>query len=102
MDRGGGVHVHPFALIQSFGSLHHGITPYVVWITLKTTSTRWEAELMQQMLEAHGIPSRILNQGVMPHFGCDTPAALQVRVQDRWTAYLLLSPIEENVTEAAE
>jgi hypothetical protein len=70
----------------------------VSWITLKTTGTRWEAELMQQMLEAHQIPARVINQGIAPHFGCGTPAALQVRLQDQWTALLLLSPIEKERT----
>ncbi|MBF2088708.1 MAG: hypothetical protein IGR80_03750 [Synechococcales cyanobacterium K44_A2020_017] len=67
----------------------------MTWITLKTTGTRWEADLMHQILTAHQIPSRVLNQGIAPHFGCSTPAVLQVRVQDQWTALLLLSPVEE-------
>jgi hypothetical protein len=66
----------------------------VSWITLKIIGTRWEAELMQQMLAAHEIPARIVNQSA-PHFGCGIPAALQVRSQDQWTALLLLSPIED-------
>jgi len=49
---------------------------------------------MQQLLAAHEIPARIVNQGA-PHFGCSVPAALQVRAQDQWTALLLLSPIED-------
>lgn len=69
------------------------------WITLKETSTLWEAELMQQMLEAQGIPARILNQGLQAHFGSGTPALLQVRSRDRWTALLLLSPVEEEASE---
>lgn len=52
---------------------------------------------MQQMLVAHEIPVRLVNQGVAAHFGCDMPIALQVRPQDKWTALLLLSPIEENL-----
>lgn len=66
------------------------------WITLKTTNTRWEAELMQQVLAAHDIPSRILDTGIAPYFGAGSSAALQVRPQDQWTALLLLScPDEE-------
>ncbi|MEC4982975.1 MAG: hypothetical protein SAJ37_04895 [Oscillatoria sp. PMC 1068.18] len=67
----------------------------VSWITLRTTTARWEAELMQQLLAAHEIPSRVVNLGVGSYFGQGTPAALQVRSQDRWTALLLLSPTEE-------
>jgi hypothetical protein len=67
----------------------------VSWITLKTNCARWEAELMQQMLAAHQIPSRILDLGVAPYFGAGSPTALQVRSQDRWAALLLLSPIQE-------
>jgi hypothetical protein len=57
---------------------------------------------MQQILVAHDIPARVINQGIAPHFGCGTPAALQVRLQDQWTALLLLSPVEEEVTVASE
>ncbi|MGG6297660.1 putative signal transducing protein [Leptolyngbya sp. AN02str] len=67
----------------------------MTWVTLKTTNARWEAEMMQQLLAAHDIPSRVVNQG-MPHFGCGTPAALEVRASDRWTALLLLSPVEDD------
>ncbi|NJN59827.1 MAG: DUF2007 domain-containing protein [Leptolyngbyaceae cyanobacterium SL_5_9] len=74
----------------------------MIWINLKTTATRWEADLMQQMLEAHQIPARVLNQGSAPHFGCGTPAVIQVLAQDRWTALLLLSPIEENTATSTE
>lgn len=70
------------------------------WITLKTTSTRWEAELMYQILIAHDIPARIIDLGIMSYFGAGSPAALQVDLQDRWTALLLLSPLEE--TDAVE
>jgi hypothetical protein len=50
---------------------------------------------MQQLLAAHQIPTRILDLGVKPWMGTGCPAALQVRSQDRWTALLLLSPIED-------
>ncbi|MCL1471552.1 hypothetical protein [Argonema antarcticum] len=65
------------------------------WISLKTTPTRWEAELMQQILAAHQIPTRIIDLGIGSYMGTGSPAALQVRSQDRWTALLLLSPLEE-------
>lgn len=65
------------------------------WITLKTTNTRWEAELMYQILISHDIPARIIDLGIMSYFGAGSPAALQVHLQDRWTALLLLSPLEE-------
>ena len=50
---------------------------------------------MQQMLAAHEIPARVVAQGVQAHFGCGTPAAVQVYPQDWWTALLLLSPVDE-------
>jgi hypothetical protein len=52
---------------------------------------------MQQMLVAHSIPVRLVSHGAAIHFGCDSPIAVQVRLQDQWTALLLLSPIEENL-----
>lgn len=68
----------------------------VSWITLRTTTARWEAELMQQLLAAHKIPSRVVNIGVGAYFGQGSPAALQVPANDQWTARLLLSPPEED------
>ncbi|PPS39924.1 putative signal transducing protein [Chroococcidiopsis sp. TS-821] len=64
------------------------------WITLRTTSRRWEAELMCQLLTAHDIPARVVDLGIASYFGSGSPAALQVHAQDRWAALLLLSPIE--------
>ncbi|MGB3207198.1 MAG: hypothetical protein WBB28_19615, partial [Crinalium sp.] len=59
---------------------------------------RWEAELMQQVLAAHEIPSRIIDLGVTSYFGQASPAALLVQSSDQWTALLLLSsPDEENL-----
>ncbi len=50
---------------------------------------------MQQLLAAHQIPSRILDLGVSSYLGQGSPAALQVRLEEQWTALLLLSPIDE-------
>lgn len=54
---------------------------------------------MEQILTAHGIPARVIDQGIAPHFGYGSPAALQVRSQDRWTALLLLSPVDDDPVE---
>jgi hypothetical protein len=70
-----------------------------MWITLKTTSSLWEAELMQKILEANEIDSRVIGLGVESYFGTGTPAALQVRSIDQWTALLLLSPREEQLID---
>jgi hypothetical protein len=67
----------------------------VTWITLLTTSFRWQAELMQELLATHGIPTKIIDLGVKSYLGAGTPAALQVRLQDKWAALLLLSPYED-------
>ena len=72
------------------------------WITLKTTNARWEAELMQQVLAAHDIPSRVLDAGIASYFGAGSPAALQVRSEDQWTALLLLSYPEEEQAGASD
>lgn len=69
----------------------------MTWITLLTTSTRWEAELKQQLLAAHDIPVRIIDLGMVSYFGAGSPAAIQVRPQDKWTALLLLCPLEEEI-----
>lgn len=57
---------------------------------------------MQQLLAAHHIPTRIVDLGMASYFGTGSPAALQVRSQDQWTALLLLSPIEEDQPDAQE
>lgn len=74
----------------------------MTWITIRTTSTRWEAEWLQQLLAAHEIPARVLSQGLAAHLGCGVPAALQVRPQDQWAALLLLSPMEEQLEETLD
>jgi hypothetical protein len=68
----------------------------VSWITLKTTKARWEAELMQQLLASHDVPSRVLDIGLGIYCGQGNQAALQVLSQDQWVALLLLSPPEED------
>ena len=73
-----------------------------MWITLKTTSFRWEAELMQQVLASHEIPSRIVDLGLLAYAGSGSPAALQVRSSDRWTALFLLSPVDEQTSDELE
>ena len=66
------------------------------WITLTTTSFRWEAELMQQILAAHQIPTRIVDLGVASYLGAGNATALQVLPEHQPTASLLISPIEED------
>lgn len=66
------------------------------WITIKTTNTRWEAEFMQQLLEAHQIPTRIIDLAPSSYLGMGCPAVLQVQAVNQWTALLLLSEIEED------
>jgi hypothetical protein len=51
---------------------------------------------MQQILEAYEIPSRVLDIGAGIYFGQGSQAVLQVRLEDRWTALLLLSSPEDN------
>ncbi len=67
----------------------------VSWITIKTNRARWEAELMQQLLAAYDIPSRVVDIGQGIYCGQGSQAALQVRSLDQWTALLLLSTPED-------
>ena len=69
------------------------------WITLTTTSFRWEAELMQQILAAHQIPTRIVDLGVASYLGAGSATALQVLPEHQPTASLLISPIEEDSSQ---
>lgn len=43
------------------------------WITIQTTALRWEAELMQQVLEAQDIPTRVIDLGVCSSGGDGQP-----------------------------
>ncbi|MFM9264092.1 hypothetical protein [Tychonema sp. BBK16] len=65
------------------------------WITLTTTSFRWEAELMQQILAAQQIPARIVDLGIASYLGSGSATALQVLPEHQETASLLISSIEE-------
>ncbi len=67
----------------------------VYWITIRKTRARWEAELMQQLLTAYDIPSRVVDIGLGIYCGQGSQAALQVRSLDQWTALLLLSTPED-------
>jgi hypothetical protein len=67
------------------------------WLVIKTTKARWEAELMQQILAAYNIPSRVIDIGAGVYCGQGSQAALEVRSQDRWTSLLLLSSPEEEL-----
>ena len=71
------------------------------WVTVSTTNLRWEAELMQQVLMAHDIPTRLVALGLGLYMGQGSPAALQVLIEDKQTALNLLKPIEEK-TETSE
>ena len=53
---------------------------------------------MQQLLAAHEIPARVVSQSAA-YLGCGVAGALQVQPQDRWTALLLLSPVEDDSEE---
>ncbi|MBD2037512.1 hypothetical protein H6F86_12600 [Phormidium sp. FACHB-592] len=71
------------------------------WVTVSTTNLRWEAELMQQVLMAHDIPTRLVALGLGLYMGQGSPAALQVLIEDEQTALNLLRPVEEK-TETSE
>lgn len=75
--------------------------PNEIWVTVSTTNLRWEAELMQQVLIAHGIPTRLVALGLGLYMGQGSPAALQVLIEDEQTALNLLMPVEEK-TETSE
>jgi hypothetical protein len=71
------------------------------WTTIRTTGMRWEAELMQQVLAAHEVPARIIDLGIESYMGQGSPAALQVHVDNKQLATLLLSVVDET-TEASD
>ena len=51
---------------------------------------------MQQLLAAQAIQARLISQGIgSAYLGGGSPTALQVRLQDRWTALLLLSAVDD-------
>ena len=51
---------------------------------------------MQQLLAAQDIQARIISQGIgSAYLGGGSPSSLQVHPQDRWTALLLLSAVDD-------
>ncbi|NJK40105.1 MAG: DUF2007 domain-containing protein [Oscillatoriales cyanobacterium RM1_1_9] len=66
------------------------------WVTIRTTATRWEAELMQQILLEHEIAVRLVDWGASAYLGMGSLTALQVQVHQEWAARLLTSPVEED------
>ncbi|MBW4471436.1 MAG: hypothetical protein KME45_13675 [Stenomitos rutilans HA7619-LM2] len=64
-------------------------------MTIKTTRFRWEAELMQQVLMAHGVSARIIDLGIEPYIGQGSAAALQVLAENEQTALLLMDALGE-------
>ncbi|BBD55114.1 MULTISPECIES: hypothetical protein [Planktothrix] len=66
-------------------------------VNIHTTALRWEAEFMQQVLEAQDIPTRVIDLGVSSSLGMGSPVGLQVPLAHRWEALLLLSPIDEEL-----
>ena len=69
------------------------------WITIRTTASRWEAELIEQLLADRDIPTRLLDYGAVAYLGMGSPTVVQVPVDCRWSALLLLSEIEESPPE---
>ncbi len=59
----------------------------VNWITVRTHLARWESELMQQLLAAYDIPSRIIDIGAGVYCGQGSQTTLQVPTPDHWTPY---------------
>ena len=73
----------------------------MIWKTVKTTSFRWEAEFLQQVLAAHAIPARVVDRGIESYMGQGSPAALQVPDDYEQLAILLLS-IGDEANEASD
>lgn len=55
---------------------------------------------MQQLLEAHQIPARLVDWGIAPYFGSGSLTALQVQTHDQATALALLTPLAEKTDNA--
>jgi hypothetical protein len=53
--------------------------------------------MMQQVLVAHEIPTRVLDLGMVAYMGLGSPAALQVPAENQWMAQLLLAPLDDEV-----
>ena len=70
-------------------------------MTLRTTNFRWEAELMQQLLAAHQIPTRLVDLGLASYLGAGSATALQVLPEDQSVASFLLTPVEEELESDA-
>lgn len=84
--------------LRASTSKPYGDGDRISWVTIRTTSFRWEAELMQQVLVAHEIPAHLVALGIGFYMGQGSPAALQVPSGDEQAALSLLKPMEEAET----
>lgn len=75
----------------------------VAWVTLKQTQHRWEADLIAGILTAHHIPVQVLNCSGLPCLsGGAGSATIRVPASERWSAWLLISPVEDGVADSLE
>jgi hypothetical protein len=65
-----------------------------VWTAIRTAQSRWEAELIEQLLKSQNIPCRLVSLGVESYLGMGSPVAVQVLNSDVWAALLLLSEVD--------
>jgi hypothetical protein len=84
-----------WGLLEVGGGANQGNTE--IWVTVRTTRFRWEAELLQQVLIAHGISARMIDRGIGPYMGQGSAAALQVRAEDEQATSLLLEALDGEI-----
>jgi hypothetical protein len=78
------------------------MTP-VAWVTLKQTQHRWEADLIAGILTAHDIPVQVLDgRGFTGLSGESGSVTVLVPASARWLSWLLIAPIQNDVTDPPE
>lgn len=63
------------------------------WVELQAAASRWEAELVQQMLAGYNIPTRFRDVGMTAYFGCGAATTVLVRERDRAEAQQILAAV---------
>ncbi|MEO1133479.1 MAG: DUF2007 domain-containing protein [Cyanobacteria bacterium J06639_1] len=63
----------------------------VDWVELQAVSSRWEAELLQQLLAGYDIPTRFRDVGMNAYFGSGAATTVLVRSRDLREARQILA-----------
>ncbi|MEO0853398.1 MAG: DUF2007 domain-containing protein [Cyanobacteria bacterium J06648_11] len=72
------------------------------WVELQAASSRWEAELVQQLLAGYDIPTRFRDVGMTAYFGSGAATTVLVRARDLVEARQIMAATPADAIEEGE